>query len=1444
MTMIEGRLSGAKSGYAGHSVEAMISLGAAPPPPKKNRAGAKKGGASVELAGAGKADERPPAWQPQLFRSDVADDGRFTIDLDGAEAAGTIELVVRAPWGERIAETEVSKARDIDIAVKPRAAFALDVDPAPPASALGPVTVRIAVRNRTSGATVGGALVSVWETPAREADGAPMRVVVGAAHSDAAGRARIELPRRRYDPLTVEIAGDAAGRSYPLARDDKGTPQAELLIEAQTPAAAEHGDCPCEAEAPPRAPDHKDLVGVDGVYSSDLGGGCVSLTTPNRTIEEYNYTTLVRTTDPLLWGVKPRKYRPLAPEALRLLAGLSFGMNTIDSTLTTKSPTTRTRRAAAGNAAGAAATDAATQGDDDLRLSSEAYRNSGLLVSRAWRDAVDLDAAQKALAEKASGLSEEVLRQALSDPDGFTPTALMTAERRHSFEMVTDQLRPMLMAGGQRAPITATNAPQWEGNARTYQAATIAHGHVLGFRQVWKADGYSLGDLLYSLPLGPGQKRKIVVLDWDRREAAARAESRVATEDFSADLSRDRDVAEIVGSTISESIRAGSTAKTWGAGGGFGIGIPIGPGFLGLGVAGGGGGASSTAYQNSARALSASSSQHLSDRTQQAAAAVRSQRGTVVTSRAQDESVSVTSEVVANYNHCHAITIEYFEVLKHYRVDQELVSVRECLFVPLRMTQFDDLKALRWRDTLEDFLIDRKLRPAFDAAQRLMSGYADADFPPARYADEIVTELWGDFSVELSIARPRPQSEGEAIEDYLDNAWAFWDTLFGAGTAAQVFKTYLAGQDLADKIYADDLAPRLARTMFDNLKLELDVEIAGVVWPVPVTADFTMVSSYRPGREHIVSFKIHDLPFPMSRAMIKGVRIKSEIDLSPSSQSIMRSFRCSYRNAYRSFSLVSPRRIRDELRNGDQVFVSARSLSRAEEFNPRANDLVIRDALIKHLNEHIEQYHRLIWWRMDPGRRFMLLDGFIAPNSGGRSVASVTENRILDVVGNCIVLPVAPGYALDPLAKPPAGSDTPVDLLEFYRPPIPVPPRRISVPTRGVHAEAILGDCNSCEKHDNTRFWDWASEPTGDEPTEIGETSLESRKQAPLDTSLSDFPAPIIAIQNAPPAPDPTGFAPIAALLGQKDLFNDITGLEGNQKNALGAFQRAMQTANSFGKLAAAGAKTIHAQRNSERIYQKATEAHKAKQLNDADAKTVVGATVKAVNGDQDKPKQPLTNDAAVKKAIDQVANGSGKRSMEISSETGTGSQSVAVKFDGDSKPAPKVDFKVEGLVPAMAQEKSKGCWAAALTMIKSWERKQSIPIPVLLAEGGATYVQRFETNAGLSPADVAQLRADFDLKDATTPLTAAALADRLKERGPLWVIADEDADATFSVHARVVTGVVGDGTPHGTIVHYNDPSDGSTKSESLHAFIVKLEQLAQGVASTFGGPSLQMLSN
>jgi hypothetical protein len=60
-----------------------------------------------------------------------------------------------------------------------------------------------------------------------------------------------------------------------------------------------------------------------------------------------------------------------------------------------------------------------------------------------------------------------------------------------------------------------------------------------------------------------------------------------------------------------------------------------------------------------------------------------------------------------------------------------------------------------------------------------------------------------------------------------------------------------------------------------------------------------------------------------------------------------------------------------------------------------------------------------------------------------------------------------------------------------------------------------------------------------------------SRYQSPPDLTAKDMQQPIINIQNAPAAPDPTGIGAMSGLLATQNLFKDLTGLEGTQKIAL-----------------------------------------------------------------------------------------------------------------------------------------------------------------------------------------------------------------------------------------------------------------------------------------------------
>jgi len=1434
---IAGKLLGANKGYLGHRVEALTAV------------------TGVEAA------ERANT-NVLLVQADVADDGSFELGFtDPLKPQGTAEVSVRAPTGERIALVDSALAKDkpLRIEAKPRAAVPVDVEVDPFAASLGPVVLSVQLVDKHVERS-GNQLVSIWGVarPERRARGEPPRVVLGAGYTDARGLVSISIPRRAYEKVEAVVPADLTNREpTAFSLDENNLPGGQVTVAVSLPesspattdtgspdAAADTEDCSCkDGSVTPRTPDHGALVGATGVYATDLGvGTCPSPAIPNRTLEEYRYYSLVRTTDPVLFGTRFKRPKVLSDLGVQLAGELAYGIGAFDTALIPKggdiSPDASVGRAAAGRSV------------DALRLSSPTYRASGLINARAWRETGDLNEVQKAIQARAGSLSEDTLRQALADPDGFTPMTLMTAERSAAFESLGRKLDLHAGIVGGRKPVSADNMPSWDAAPRTYQAATIAHGHVLEWRQVWRADGYSLGDLLYSLPLAPGQKRKIVVLDWDRRESAIRSESRSVSESFSADLSRDRAVSEIVNSTISESIRAGSKTNTWAAGGGLGLGIPFSGGFFGLGVAGGGGGSSSTAWQDSARSLGAYAGQQLSDRTQQASSAVRSQRASVVVGQEQSEALTVTSEVVANYNHCHAMTVEYFEVLEHFRVDIELAAVSECLFVPLQMTRWDDLKALRWRDCLQTYLRDRGWRGGFDAAERIITGYADTDFPPGRYADELVREMSGECRIELDIVRPRPAHEEEDIDAYLDSNWKFWEQIFGVDSAAAAYNDSVEDRQLADRIFARELAPRVARGFCDRLTLTLLIDRGGAA-PAeePAVCDFTMVSDYYPGREHLVSFRVVSLPAaPFTRAQLKGIRIGTTLEgLAPGSRTILRYAQVNYRNDYRNFALVSGRRLRDDIDVGDPAFISTRSLSRGEEFDPRANDLRLRDGLIKHLNEFIEHYHHVIWWRMDPCRRFMLLDGFIAPHSGNRSVATVTENRLLDIIGNSLVLPVAPGFHLDPNVTT-KKEDEPIDLLEAYRPKIPFPPKRISIPTRGVHAEAILGECNSCEKVDDTRFWDWASEPTGDEPPEILTTSTSTRRQTPADTTPSTLATPIVAIQNAPAAPDPSGLTGVAALLGQMNLFKDVTGLEGNQANAIGAFQRALQTANFFGKLAAGGAKAAHANRQGDRVLQKLKESESSGLISKDDAKKVAGKLFGVMNSDVGGGDKPLSQETSVADSLRSFLSGSGKKTMSVSQGTGNQKQTVDAKFDNGSgetpEPAkPVIDSVISG-VPAINQVKSKGCWAAAVTMLRSFQDKQTLDIAAVLDEAGAPYPDMYENNTGLQPSDIAAFMEAFHLQDATLgALTAEALAAQLKDRGPLWVVVDEDPAATFSVHARVITGVRGGGEPDDTNVIYNDPATGTEQSETLAAFIAKAIQLGNGLNSAFGGYSPMILS-
>ena len=609
---------------------------------------------------------------------------------------------------------------------------------------------------------------------------------------------------------------------------------------------------------------------------------------------------------------------------------------------------------------------------------------------------------------------------------------------------------------------------EWDSAPLISQAVTVSHGRVLSIKQVWRSDGYSMGDLLYSLPLAPLQKKNLAIIDWDRKSGFSMDSTQTNTDTLFNAVGRDRDISEIANSVLSESVRGRSDSGGNSSSGGGGISI------LGIGFGGASGGSSSawaSSSQDSTRSLAASFVNHLRDQTVQAANALRGQRVTTIQQLNQSESASAMSETVANRNACHAVTIQYFEVLRHFRVDFELAAVRECLYVPMPIEKFDSNKVLRWRSTLQEYLPTKALVDAIDSCARL----AENPYPgiDSIYADETINGLEGDIEVTLDFPFPGQKLDG-----------ASWQTFFGFdytgdSPLASIFETLkLVGEADRAAYFDAHVAPVLARAVVSALIFVADLGDSG---RKDLQLQATLLTPYRAGGTHYVSVRAKGdvKSLNITRRALKGIWMSTEVKSANDVSLVVDAIELRATTDHLVSKIVSRQDenlgIPWKTPDGQSTPVMLGTpLSAGELVNPRQEDQRATNNLIRHLNENVEFYHKAIWWRMDPDRRFTLLDGYIAPNSGGRSIASVVENRLVAIVGNCLVMPVAPGIRLDYFedvseeheasAGQNAGSDSNESsadrLLSLYRPLVQIPSTYHAIPTKGVYAESVMGACN------------------------------------------------------------------------------------------------------------------------------------------------------------------------------------------------------------------------------------------------------------------------------------------------------------------------------------------------------------------------------------------------
>ena len=666
--------------------------------------------------------------------------------------------------------------------------------------------------------------------------------------------------------------------------------------------------------------------------------------------------------------------------------------------------------------------------------------------------------------------------------------------------------------------------------------AKLAVGAVLTYRQSWFPQGLALGQLLHSMALAPGESTRIAMVNWSRRIRGTSADDTTQTELMAADIGRARSMGEVTSSVAREaqsgfsgSASVATENQSGTTTGQSNVGVSAGgksPGLLasiGAAIFGGEGasaqvgfGSSSSgtssanstattnatgwASSNGSRSLNAEMQQNISDRTHQAANSVRNRRATTVTESSQEESEKLSTRVVTNYNHMHALTIQYFEVVQIYRVMVELSRVTRCLFLPMKLVSFTNATIRRFRDVIARAALIPGVRALQWAEPDNVVIHAPAKAGPwGAFWLNAVSNALGDeigFPNDPSIVLPKAGLQIHTVGGDIQAMFEGLIVEFNDGTTRR-----------------NAIPERKADDVWGWQGYSVDVTQSGAALSLESPDRFRrLVLKRRVGQE--------------TKAGIANIHLLYDIRLPDGTQ-------LGDRPDLDAPTLVLPVSIRYE---------SNEPLTVAFEFG---STLAQADVL-SHLNQNSLHYSSAIWRSLDAATITTMLSSY---RFGNRPLIEQIDPLPVAVSGNYVIF------------RSYAGENDKEwqSFLKRHDLVDPIPQEdMVPLPSSGVFAEAVLGRSNSAEKLDITRFWNWQDSPIPILPPEINPLSAGGKANDPT-VRTAALEGQVLNIVNPPALPDPAGLGPLYSAIANGNMFRDMSGMA--QVAALA--QAALQTAQA-----------------------------------------------------------------------------------------------------------------------------------------------------------------------------------------------------------------------------------------------------------------------------------------
>jgi hypothetical protein len=213
---------------------------------------------------------------------------------------------------------------------------------------------------------------------------------------------------------------------------------------------------------------------------------------------------------------------------------------------------------------------------------------------------------------------------------------------------------------------------------------SLGLGYVLRCGQNWQFQGLALGDLVYSLPLAPGEQQQIVVEEQSTTLVVREFDSVIASDSSSASQVSDSSSRATFDSALQQSAQGGSSffsaseTSAMSAGGGL-LGLLGGPsGSVGETVSGG----STHNWMDGLQNYGSTATQAVQTYAEQQAHSQRSAQRTAMRMASSSESTSVKTKTITNHNKLHALTMQYFEVLRQFDITTTYDGVSLVCLVP------------------------------------------------------------------------------------------------------------------------------------------------------------------------------------------------------------------------------------------------------------------------------------------------------------------------------------------------------------------------------------------------------------------------------------------------------------------------------------------------------------------------------------------------------------------------------------------------------------------------------------------------------------------------------------------------------------------------------------------------------------------------------------------